>query len=120
MVHPRSRTRTPKYYDVYKLLTYTLRTPEALEDYATSRWPRHIRSLRTVGVSTHGIWTEHGDDVHRLIALISFPKGADPASVTAAYMAGSEFTADMEGFDVSDIVDVEERLLDPTDASPLP
>jgi hypothetical protein len=34
-------------------------------------------------------------------------------------MAGADFKADMEGFDVSNIINVEELLLDPTAASPL-
>ena len=54
---------------MHQLRIYTLRTAEALEDYATARWPRHIHSLRV--------------------------------------------------FDVSNIVNVEELLLDPTAASPL-
>jgi NAD(P)-dependent dehydrogenase (short-subunit alcohol dehydrogenase family) len=44
----------------------TLRTAEALEDYATTRWPSHIRSLHAFGVITHGIWTDHDVDAHRL------------------------------------------------------
>ncbi len=104
---------------MYQLRIYTLRTAEALEDYASARWPRHIHSLRAFDVTTHGIWTDHDADAHRLMALISYPRGADPASVTAAYMAGPEFKTDMEGFDVSNIINVEELLLDPTAASPL-
>ncbi len=105
---------------MYQLRIYTLRTAEALKDYATSHYPRHIPSLRAYGVTTHGIWTDHDADAHRLVALISYPEGADPAAVTAEYMAGREFAADMEGFDISNITDVEEILLDPTAASPLP
>lgn len=104
---------------MYQLRIYTLRTAEALEDYATTHWPRHIPSLRAFGVTTHGIWTDHDTDAHRLLALISYPEGADPAEVAAAYMAGPVFTADMEGFDASNIINVEELLLDPTAASPL-
>jgi hypothetical protein len=104
---------------MYQLRIYTLRTPEALKDYATAHWPRHIPSLRAFGVTTHGIWTDHDADAHRLVALISYPERADPAAVTAAYMASPEFKADMERFDVSNIINVEELLLDPTAASPL-
>jgi len=104
---------------MYQLRIYTLRTVEALEDYVTVHWPRHIPSLRAFGVTAHGIWTDHDADAHRLLALISYPEGADPAEVTTAYMAGPEFKADMEGFDVSNIINVEELLLDPTAASPL-
>ena len=104
---------------MYQLRIYTLRTAEALEDYATAHWPRHIPSLRAFGVTTHGIWTDHDADAHRLLALISYPEGADPTEVTTAYMASPEFTADMDGFDASNIINVEELLLDPTAASPL-
>jgi hypothetical protein len=96
-----------------QLRIYTLRTAEALEDYATTRWPNHIRSLRAFGVITHGIWTDHDVDAHRLVALISYPEGADPGELTTSYMASAEFAADMRGFDVSSIVKVEELLLDP-------
>ena len=104
---------------MYQLRIYTLRTAEALEDYATAHWPRHIPSLRSFDVTTHGIWTDHTAAGHRLIALISYPEEADPTEVTAAYMASSAFAADMDGFDVSNIVNVDEILLDPTAASPL-
>jgi hypothetical protein len=104
---------------MYQLRTYTLKTVDALEHYATVHWPRHITSLRAFGVTTHGIWTEHDADAHRLVALISYPTGADPTDITTAYMASPEFAADMDGFDIGDIVSVSEILLDPTAASPL-
>jgi hypothetical protein len=40
---------------MYQLQIYTLRTAEALDDYATVHWPRHIPSLRAFDVTTHGI-----------------------------------------------------------------
>ena len=104
---------------MYQLRIYPLRTAEALEEYATARWPRHIPSLRAFDVTTHGIWIDHNVEAHRLIALISYPEGADPAAVTTAYMASPEFKADMDGFDVSNIINVEEVLLDPAASSPL-
>ncbi len=104
---------------MYQLRIYTLRTADALEDYVTAHWPRHVASLRAFGVTTHGIWTDHDADARRLIALISYRDRADPAEVTAAYMASPEFAADMHGFDVSNIINVEELLLDPAAASPL-
>ena len=104
---------------MYQLRIYTLRTAEALRDYATVHWPRHVPSLRAFGVTTHGIWTDHDAGAHRLVALIAYPDGAEPGEVTAAYMASPEFAADMHGFDVSNILNVEELLLAPTAASPL-
>jgi hypothetical protein len=91
---------------VYQLRTYTLRIADALEQYA-------------IGVSTHGIWTQRDADAHRLVALISHPHGADPTDVSTAYMASPGFAADMNGFDVANIVNVSKILLDPAAASPL-
>ena len=56
---------------MFELKTYTLRTAETLDQYANVHWPRHISSLGKHGITTHGIWTEHSDDSHRLIALVS-------------------------------------------------
>jgi hypothetical protein len=52
---------------MYQLRIYTLRTAEALEQYATVHWPRHISSLRAFGVTTHGIWTERDAATHRIL-----------------------------------------------------
>jgi hypothetical protein len=70
-------------------------------------------------VTTHGIWTQRGDADHQLIALISFPDGADPVAVTHDFMASREFAADMDGFNPEDIVAVEAMLLDSTLSSPM-
>jgi hypothetical protein len=45
--------------------------------------------------------------------------GADPTEVTTAYMASPGFAAAMDGFDVGNIVNVSEILLDSAAASPL-
>jgi hypothetical protein len=76
---------------MYQLRIYTLQTAAALEDYVTVHWPRHISSLRAFDVITHGIWTEHDTEAHRLVALISYPNGADPIEVTNASMASPGF-----------------------------
>ena len=97
---------------MFQLRIYTLRSTEALERYAAVHWARHIPSLATFGVTTHGIWTQRDDDDHRLVALISYPDGADPEALTRDFMASREFAADMQGFDSDDIVAVDALLLD--------
>ena len=69
--------------------------------------------------SPAGVWTEHGGTAPRLVALIGYPPGADPDDVTRRVMGSAEFSADMAGFDVTDIVDVQTTLLDPTSFSPV-
>jgi hypothetical protein len=42
---------------MFQLRIYTLRSPEALQQYATVHWARHLPSFKTFGVTTHGVWT---------------------------------------------------------------
>jgi hypothetical protein len=104
---------------MFQLRTYTLRSPQALHQYATVHWARHLATFETFGVTTHGVWTNRGGDANRLVALIGYPAGADPDGLTRSIMASPEFAADMAGFDVDDIVDVQATLLDPTQFSPI-
>jgi hypothetical protein len=104
---------------MFQLRIYTLRSPEALQQYATVHWDRHLTTFRTFGVTVHGVWTERSDGTHRLIALISYPLTADPEQLTRQIMASAEFSADMAGFDVDEIVDVQTTPLDPTSFSPI-
>lgn len=104
---------------MFQLRTYTLCSAETLNQYATVHWARHIRTLQGFGVTTHGIWTENSETTNRLVALISFEDGVDPAAITAEVMASSEFAADMTGFDSKNIVAVDSAFLDATECSPI-
>ena len=104
---------------MFQLRIYTLRSPAALQRYAKVHWARHLATFTTFGVTTHGVWTELGDDANRLVALIRYPPGADPEQLTRHIMTSPQFAADMAGFDVEEIVDVQSVLLDPTSFSPI-
>jgi hypothetical protein len=104
---------------MFQLRIYTLRSPRALQQYATVHWARHLPTFETFGVTTHGVWTERGGDANQLIALIGYPPGADPDQVARNIMVSPGFAADMAGFDVDDIIDVQTKLLDPTSFSPI-
>jgi len=104
---------------VFQLRIYTLRSAEALEQYARIHWARHIPTFHGFGVTTHGIWTEHDGNTNRLVALISYPNGTDPAELASEVMASPEFAADMEGFDPQNIVAVDSIPLDATGCSPI-
>ena len=105
---------------MFQLRIYTLRSPEALQRYATVHWARHLATFKTFGVTTHGVWTERSDSANRLVALIRYPQGADPQQLTRDAMTSPEFAADIAGFNADDeIVDVQSVLLDPTSFSPI-
>lgn len=104
---------------MFQLRIYTLRSAEALTEYATTHWARHVPTFEAFGITTHGIWTERDGDANRLVALISFPNGANPTTLAREVMASPEFAADMEGFNPQNIVAVDSILLDATQSSPV-
>jgi hypothetical protein len=102
-----------------QLRIYTLRSPEALQRYATVHWARHLATFKTFGITTHGVWTERSASANRLVALIRYPPGADPEQLTRHVMTSGEFAADMAGFNADEIIDVQSMPLDPTIFSPI-
>jgi hypothetical protein len=105
---------------MFQLRIYTLRSPEALQRYATVHWARHLTTFNTFGVTTEGVWTERSGGANRLVALIDYPSGADPEQLTRHVMTSPQFAADMAGFNADDeIVDVQSVPLDPTSFSPI-
>jgi hypothetical protein len=105
----------------YQLRVYTLRSSDALAAYEKI-WAQHIPGMAKHRITTHGVWTvpaDPGSEARRLYALVSYRDGDDVQERMRAYLAGPEFRADMEGFDISEIVDVSEALLKPTADSPL-
>ncbi|SCX24464.1 NIPSNAP family protein [Mycolicibacterium fluoranthenivorans] len=104
---------------MFQLRIYRLRSPEALRRYADVHWARHLATFAVFGVTTYGVWTDHTDNANRLVALIGYQPAADPDEITRRVMASPEFAADMAGFDVTHILEVQTTLLDPTAFSPI-
>lgn len=104
---------------MFQLRIYTLRSAAALQQYATVHWARHLPTFAASGITTHGVWTERSGGENRLVALIRYPVGTDPDQLTRHVMSTPEFAADMVGFDVDEIIDVQSVPLDPTSFSPI-
>ncbi|MHA5054952.1 NIPSNAP family protein [Streptomyces sp. SD15] len=105
----------------YQLRVYTLSSPEALVAYENI-WSMHIPGMAKHRIATHGVWTgpaAPGSEVPRLYALVSYRDADDVQERLEAYLSSPEFRADMEGFDMSQIVGVAESVLTPTADSPL-
>jgi NIPSNAP protein len=105
----------------YQLRVYTLRSPEALVAYE-SIWAKHIPGLAKHRITTHGVWTvpvAPGRVAPQLYALVSYQDADDVQERMEAYLSSPEFRADMEGFDISQIVIVAESALTSIADSPL-
>lgn len=103
---------------IYQLRIYTLSTTDALERYLGIHYLRHLMSFPKFGIGLHGLWTD-SSEVPKLYALVSFPADADPADITAEYLASPELRSDMEGFDTTAISEVTATQLTPAPGSPL-
>jgi hypothetical protein len=108
---------------VFQLRIYTLTSSEALRRYADVHWARHVSTFARFGVTTRAVWTEWGSSPTQLIAVVQYPPDTNPDTnpdtLTQRIMGSPEFASDMDGFDVSDIVDVQTTLLEPTSFSPI-
>jgi len=101
----------------YELRTYTLKSAKAAETYRAI-WIKHIESLKAFAITTHGVFSVPSDPT-KVVALVAYPEGANPAQLGGHYMASDLFKADMAGFDFSAFASVETTLLAPETFSPL-
>lgn len=102
-----------------ELRSYTLVSADALHHYTTSFWPHHIQSLRKHGITVHGVWIDGGTDVHRVLALVGYPPGADPVRLAETYRDSAEFTEDHANFEISLITSTQTTTLAPVPSSPI-
>ncbi|AOR31630.1 hypothetical protein BFF78_11725 [Streptomyces fodineus] len=105
----------------YQLRVYTLRCLDALSAYEKI-WAKHIPGMAKHRITTHGVWTVPAapeSKAPKLYALVSYTHTDDVQERLEAYLSSNEFRTDMEGFDISRIVGLDETLLTPTVNSPL-
>jgi len=96
-----------------ELHTYTLRNADALRRYTEEFWPRHVRSLRRYDITVHGVWIDADLDEHRVLALVGYPPGSDPAESVERYRASTDFGTDHSDFDDSLITTRQTTRLNP-------
>lgn len=84
-----------------ELHAYTLASADALRRYTEEFWPRHVRSLRRYDITVHGVWIDADLDAYRVLALVGYPPGSDPAVLADRYRASVDFDEDHADFDES-------------------
>lgn len=102
---------------VFQLRTYTLKTAAAASQYAEI-WYHHIESLKLFHIETHGVFRPQEND-RQVVALVSYADGVDIQTTALAYMSSDTFHADMSGFEMNMIENVQETPLVALPASPL-
>jgi hypothetical protein len=95
-----------------QLRIYTLTDKNTAEHYFTEHWTKHIGSLPKFGVKVKGFWIGNTPEIeNQVIALVSFPDGANIEEMTERYMKSRDFADDMAGFDISKITNVETKIM---------
>ncbi|WP_407497932.1 NIPSNAP family protein [Acinetobacter baumannii] len=94
---------------IYQLRIYTLKSKEAAQTYLKI-WEKHVESLSKFNIKTHAVYLDQATEC-QVIALVSYEDRSDPNEVTKQYMNSSEFHKDMKGFDFSNFINVEEKIL---------
>lgn len=84
---------------------YTLRDALSAETYFHTHWPRHMASLPSFDIYVNHVYLGKN---HQVIAVVTYKEGVDIQAINQKYMVSAEFRADMHGFDMSSILNVEE------------
>jgi len=91
-----------------QLRIYTLRNKAAASEYFQQHWMKHLSSLPKFGIAINDVYLGADNNADKVMAIVTYPKGSVPKELDKKYMQSEDFKADMLGFDVSNIIKVEE------------
>ena len=94
---------------IYQLRTYHLSDLQSAETYYRVHWKRHLTSLPKFGINVEKVF--YCKDEPKVVALVYYSDGVDPKEANEKYMKSQELLNDMKGFDMKNIVKVDELFL---------
>lgn len=99
------------------LRIYTLKNQAMADLYFNVHWQRHLISLPKYHIQVDSVQLERvkkADAPCRVFALVHTEDTDDMETLNAEYMQSDDFKADMAGFDMPAILNVEEVQLNAT------
>lgn len=96
------------------LRIYTLKNQAMADLYFNVHWQRHLISLPKYHIQVDNVQLERvkqEDESCRVFALVHTEDGDDMETLNAKYMQSDDFKADMAGYDMTAILNVEEVKL---------
>jgi len=84
---------------------YTLKDQQSADIYFHRHWPRHMASLPAYDIYVNDVFLGNKCQV---IATVTYQEGADVEAINQKYMTSKDFKSDMDGFDMSTILHVDE------------
>ncbi|KRM67630.1 hypothetical protein [Apilactobacillus ozensis] len=96
-----------------QLRIYTLKDQAAAHEYLENHWTKHLVSLPKFGIHVEKVFGENNPSGNcRVFALVSSSQD-NLHELNAKYMQSDAFKDDMQGFDMTKIVSVEDVDLFP-------
>lgn len=99
------------------LRIYTLKNQAMADLYFNVHWQRHLISLPKYHIQVDSVHLEQVHEVNqpcRVFALVHTKDADDMETLNAQYMQSDDFKADMAGYDMTAILNVEEVKLKAT------
>ena len=91
-----------------QLRVYTLKNEESAKVYFSQHWPKHMISLPKFGIFINNVYLGCNEKSNQVMAVVTFPHECDIQALNEKYMNSPEFREDMHGFNMTDIVRVDE------------
>ncbi|WP_343711379.1 hypothetical protein [Kosakonia radicincitans] len=97
-----------------QLRIYTLKDKESAEKYFRTCWPKHMVSLPKFGIFINSVYLGGNEQDNQVIAVVTFPEEGDVNLLNRQYMQSPDFSEDMRGFNMTDIIHVDEIAISET------
>lgn len=94
-----------------QLRVYTLKDKESADKYFRSCWPKHMVSLPRFGIYVNDVFLGGAGQENQIIAVVTMPDGCDVKELNEKYMKSADFREDMADFHMSDIIKVDEIII---------
>ncbi|MEA9393230.1 hypothetical protein SJI19_22265 [Acerihabitans sp. TG2] len=91
-----------------QLRIYTLKDKNAASEYFQHHWMKHLSSLPKFGIAINDVYLGADNNADKVMAIVTYPKDSIPKELDKKYMQSDDFKADMVGFDLSNIIKVDE------------
>jgi hypothetical protein len=91
-----------------QLRIYTLKDKTSADNYFINCWPKHMVSLPKFGIYVNDVYVGGNEQSNQVIAVVTLPDGCDVKLLNEEYMKSHDFHEDMSGFNISEIIRVDE------------
>ncbi|TPR12304.1 hypothetical protein [Apilactobacillus timberlakei] len=91
-----------------QLRIYTLKDKKSAKEYLSNHWTKHMKSLPKFGINVDNVFMEKNSlDYCRVFAIVSTEKD-NLIEMNKKYMNSNDFIDDMSGFNMDNIIKVED------------